>query len=51
MASIRQRGKSYQITVCNGYATDGTKITETTTFTPDPAMKVREIKVALKGCF
>ena len=35
MASIRKRGKSYQITVSRGYTPQGDKITQTTTYTPD----------------
>lgn len=49
MASIRKRGNSYQITVSNGYDINGTKITETETWTPEPGMKKREIEVALNG--
>ena len=36
MASIRKRGDSYTITVSCGYDSKGKKITETSTFTPDP---------------
>ena len=36
MASIRKRGKGYQITVSNGRKPDGTQIVETATFIPDP---------------
>ena len=36
MASIRKRGKNYQITVSCGYDIYGKKLIETTSFTPDP---------------
>lgn len=49
MASIRKRGDSYQIIVSNGYDTSGKKITESTTYTPEPGMKKKEIDIALKG--
>ena len=48
MASIRKRGKGYQITVSNGRKPDGTQIVETATFIPDPAMKKKEAERVLK---
>ena len=36
MASIRKRGKNYQITVSCGYDIYGKKLIETASFTPDP---------------
>lgn len=49
MASIRKRGESYQIIVSKGYKADGSKITESTTYTPEPGMTKREIEVDLKA--
>ena len=42
MASIRKRGKGYQITVSNGRKPDGTQIVETATFIPDPDKTEKE---------
>lgn len=36
MASVRKRGKGYQITISNGRDLNGKQILETTTFIPDP---------------
>ena len=47
MASIRQRGDSYQVTVSNGRRSDGTQIIETDTYTPEPGMTKRQIEKAL----
>lgn len=47
MASIRQRGNSYQVTVSNGRRADGSKIIETDTFTPEPGMTKKQIEKAL----
>lgn len=49
MASIRKRGNSYQVIVSMGYDANGTKITETDTFTPEPGMKKKELETALAG--
>lgn len=48
MASIRKRGKGYQITVSNGYRSDGSKILETMTYTPEPGMTQRQIERKLE---
>lgn len=48
MASIRKRGKTYQITVCNGYDSMGKKLIETTTFTPDPTKTEKQNQKALE---
>lgn len=47
MASIRQRGDSYQVTVSNGRRADGTQIIETDTYTPESGMTKRQIEKAL----
>lgn len=47
MASIRKRGKGYQVTVSNGRRSDGTQILETDTYTPAPGMTKRQIEKAL----
>lgn len=49
MASIRKRGESYQIIVSKGYKADGTKITESTTYTPEPGATKRFIELDLKA--
>ena len=36
MASIRKRGKTFQITISRGYNSSGKRIIETTTFVPEP---------------
>ena len=48
MASIRKRGKNYQITVSNGRRSDGSQIIETTTFTPDPNKTKKQNETALQ---
>lgn len=48
MASVRKRGNGYQITVSNGYHSDGSKIVETMTYTPDPGMTKRQIEKKLE---
>ena len=48
MASVRKRGNSYRITVSNGYHSDGSKIVETMTYTPDPGMTKRQIEKKLE---
>jgi len=48
MASIRKRGKGYQITVSNGRKSDGTQIVETATFIPDPSKTERQNRKALE---
>lgn len=48
MASIRKRGKNYQITVSNGRKADGTQIIETATWTPDPDKTEKQNKKALE---
>ena len=48
MASIRKRGKGYQITVSNGRKSDGTQIIETATFIPDPDKTERQNRKALE---
>lgn len=48
MASIRKRGKSYQITVSNGRRADGKQIIETATFTPDPSKTEKQNQKALE---
>lgn len=47
MASIRKRGDSYQITVSNGRNSVGKQLLETTTFTPDPNMTVKQQQKSL----
>lgn len=42
MASIRKRSGSYQITVSLGYDIHGKKLTETTTFVPDPTLTPKQ---------
>lgn len=48
MASIRKRGDGYQITVSNGYRSDGSKITETMTYKPKPGMTKKQIERELE---
>lgn len=48
MASIRKRGNSYQITISNGYDVSGKKLTETTTYTPDPSLTPKQQQKALE---
>ena len=48
MASIRKRGKGYQITVSNGRKSDGSQIVETTTFIPDPNKTEKQNQKALE---
>lgn len=48
MASIRKRGKGYQITVSNGRDIHGKQILETATFTPDPDKTDKQNEKALK---
>ncbi len=48
MASIRKRGKGYQITVSNGRKPDGTQIVETATFIPDPDKTEKQNQKALE---
>lgn len=47
MASIRKRGKTYQVRVSNGTDSNGNPIIETATFTPEPGMTEKQIKKAL----
>ncbi|WP_455717395.1 tyrosine-type recombinase/integrase, partial [Anaerosporobacter sp.] len=49
MASIEKRGKSYTITVSNGYDIHGKKLREKTTFTPDPNMTSKQQQKALEA--
>lgn len=48
MASIRKRGKSYQITVHVGRDSAGKQMIETTTFTPDPNKTAKQNEKALQ---
>lgn len=48
MASIRKRGKSYQVTVSNGRDIHDRQILETATWTPDPDKTERQNKKALE---
>lgn len=48
MASIRKRGKGYQITVSNGRDVHGRQIIETATFTPDPDKTDKQNEKALE---
>lgn len=47
MASIKKRGKSYLITVSNGYDSSGKKINRYATFTPDPNKTEKQNQRAL----
>ena len=38
MASITQKGNTYQITVSNGFDVNGKRIKVKTTFKPDPSL-------------
>ena len=48
MASIRKRGKSYQITVSNGRDIHDKQILESTTWTPDPNKTDKQNQRALE---
>ena len=48
MASIQKRGKAYRVTVCNGYTSDGKKITHSKTFKPDLKKTEKQNEKALK---
>jgi len=48
MASIRKRGKSYQITVSNGRDIHNKQILETATWTPDPNKTEKQNQKALE---
>lgn len=48
MASIRKRGKSYQITVSNGRDIHDKQILETATWTPDPTKTEKQNQKALE---
>lgn len=48
MASIRKRGKSYQITVSNGRDIHDRQILETATWTPDPSKTEKQNQKALE---
>ena len=48
MASIRKRGKGYQITVSSGYTPDGKKQFKTVTWHPDPDRTDRQNEKALQ---
>ena len=48
MASIRQRGDTFQITVSNGRDANGKQIREMATFTPDASMTKAQKKKALE---
>ncbi len=48
MASIKQRGNGYQITVSCGYSSDGKKIVKTTTWTPPDGLTPRQVDKALE---
>ena len=47
MANIRKRGNSYQIRVSAGYRADGTQISRSKTWTPEPGMTERQIEKEL----
>lgn len=49
MASIRKRGKTYEITVSKGYDQDGRKITERMTWRPDPDKTEKQNEKALSA--
>ncbi len=44
MATIKQRGDSYKITVSCGYDLNGKQIRRHLTWTPEPGMTARQIK-------
>ena len=48
MASIRERNGSYQVVVSCGYDIRGKKLTETTTYTPDPTLAPHKRKKAVE---
>lgn len=48
MASIRKRGKGYQVTVSNGRDIHGRQIIETATFTPNPDKTDKQNQKALE---
>ena len=48
MASIRKRGKSYQVTVSNGRDIHDKQILETATWTPDPSRTEKQNQKALE---
>lgn len=48
MASIRKRGKGYQVTVSNGRDIHGRQIIETATFMPDPDKTDKQNEKALE---
>lgn len=47
MATIRQRGRSYQIRISCGYTTDGQQVIRTKTWTPDRGMTARQVQKEL----
>lgn len=49
MASIKQRGDSYTITVCDGYDYTGKKITRSTTYHPDPQLTPKKRQKAVEA--
>lgn len=49
MPSIRKRKETYQIIVSCGYDITGKKLTETTTFTPDPLLTPKQRERAVKA--
>lgn len=48
MATIAKRGKSYKITVSQGYDHKGNRLRQHLTWTPDPGMTERQIKKELE---
>lgn len=48
MASVKQIGNSYRITVSNGYDVNGKKIREITTYTPDENLTPKQQQKALE---
>ena len=49
MATIKKRGKSYFITVSNGYDIAGKQIRKTATYTPDTSLTPRQQEKALQA--
>lgn len=47
MATIRKRGKSYQIRVSCGYDTNGNQVEQSMTWRPDPKMTPKQIEKEL----
>ena len=47
MASIKQRGDSYLITVSMGYDVNGKKLFQTTTYKPEPGLTKKQIEKAV----